>query len=124
MAIPHFIKSGSMAGSPNYPSSSASIAMVGSPSICARRAWRKGSGTVSLLDRIRRAGMHQGIRDSAANAFALSSEIQIRLLSGFIIGLWIARYLGPESFSALAAVSGRRFLLMRDLVDCPIGDRQ
>lgn len=54
-----------------------------------------------LVDRIRHLAAHRDVRRSAANAFWLATEAAIRIAVGFFIGLWIARYLGPESYGRL-----------------------
>ncbi len=56
---------------------------------------------MTLPGRIRGLLVHEGLRASAVNALWLSSDILIRFVSAFFIGLWVARYLGPESYGRL-----------------------
>jgi O-antigen/teichoic acid export membrane protein len=74
---------------------------------------------------------HQGIRRYGANTLWLFAEQVLRMVTGFLVGVWVARYLGPEKFGllsyALAFVSifqgiaklGLDGIVVRDLVQEP-----
>jgi O-antigen/teichoic acid export membrane protein len=74
---------------------------------------------------------HQGIRRYGANTLWLFAEQVLRMVAGFLVGVWVARYLGPEKFGlfsyALAFVSifqgiaklGLDEIVVRDLVQEP-----
>jgi O-antigen/teichoic acid export membrane protein len=74
---------------------------------------------------------HQGIRRYGANTLWLFAEHVLRMVAGFLVGVWVARYLGPEKFGlfnyALAFVSifqgiaklGLDGIVVRDLVQEP-----
>lgn len=74
---------------------------------------------------------HPGIRRYGINTAWLFSEQVLRLIAGFLVGVWVARYLGPEKFGlfsyALAFVSifqgiaklGLDWIVVRDLVREP-----
>ncbi len=74
---------------------------------------------------------HQGIRRYGANTLWLFAEQVLRMVAGFLVGVWVARYLGPEKFGlfsyALAFVSlfqgiaklGLDEIVVRDLVREP-----
>jgi O-antigen/teichoic acid export membrane protein len=74
---------------------------------------------------------HQGIRRYSVNTLWLFAEQILRMIVGFLVGVWVARYLGPEKFGlfsyALAFVSifqgianlGLDRIVVRDLVREP-----
>jgi len=74
---------------------------------------------------------HQGIRRYGASTLWLFAEQVLRMVAGFLVGVWVARYLGPEKFGlfsyALAFVSifqgiaklGLDGIVVRDLVQEP-----
>jgi O-antigen/teichoic acid export membrane protein len=74
---------------------------------------------------------HHGIRRYGANTLWLFAEQVLRMVAGFLVGVWVARYLGPEKFGllsyALAFVSifqgiaklGLDEIVVRDLVQEP-----
>jgi len=74
---------------------------------------------------------HSGVRRYGINTAWLFTEQVLRLIAGFLIGVWVARYLGPEKFGlfsyALAFVSifqgiaklGLDGIVVRDLVQEP-----
>ncbi len=74
---------------------------------------------------------HQGIRRYGANTLWLFAEQVLRMVAGFLVGVWVARYLGPEKFGlfsyALAFVFifqgiaklGLDGIVVRDLVREP-----
>jgi O-antigen/teichoic acid export membrane protein len=74
---------------------------------------------------------HPGVRRYGINTVWLFTEQFLRLIAGFLVGVWVARYLGPEKFGlfsyALAFVSifqgiaklGLDGIVVRDLVQEP-----
>lgn len=74
---------------------------------------------------------HPGVRRYGINTAWLFTEQVLRLIAGFFVGVWVARYLGPEKFGlfsyALAFVSifqgiaklGLDGIVVRDLVQEP-----
>lgn len=74
---------------------------------------------------------HSGFRRYFANTSWMLGEQILRIVSGLLVGIWVARYLGPEQFGifsyALAFVSifgaiaklGLDGILVRDLVNNP-----
>jgi PST family polysaccharide transporter len=50
---------------------------------------------------IRRLLTHKDVRATGSNALWLGSEKAIRVLVGLFVGLWVARYLGPEDYGQL-----------------------
>lgn len=79
----------------------------------------------------KRALAHQGFRRYFANTSWMFGEQMLRMASGLLVGIWVARYLGPEQFGlfsyALAFVSifsglaklGLDVIVVRDLVSHP-----
>jgi O-antigen/teichoic acid export membrane protein len=74
---------------------------------------------------------HPGVRRYGINTAWLFAEQVLRMVAGFLVGVWVARYLGPEKFGlfsyALAFVSifqgiaklGLDGIVVRDLVQEP-----
>lgn len=74
---------------------------------------------------------HAGFRRYFANTSWMFGEQMLRIVSGLLVGIWVARYLGPEQFGlfsyALAFVSifsglaklGLDGIVVRDLVNHP-----
>ncbi|WP_404297307.1 flippase [Halomonas sp.] len=74
---------------------------------------------------------HQGFRRYAANTSWMMAERLLRILAGLLVGIWVARYLGPEQFGlfsyvlAFAAIFsgiaklGLDGILVRELVNQP-----
>jgi O-antigen/teichoic acid export membrane protein len=74
---------------------------------------------------------HQGFKRYAKNTAWMFSETILRLIAGFVVGLWVARYLGPEKFGtfsyalAFAAIFGGLAklgldgIIIRELVNFP-----
>lgn len=58
-----------------------------------------------MLTRIKhhldRARVHQGFRRYFANTSWMFAEQILRLVAGLLVGIWVARYLGPEQFGVL-----------------------
>lgn len=47
---------------------------------------------------------HQGFRRYAANTAWMMAEQMLRILAGLLVGIWVARYLGPEQFGLFSYV--------------------
>jgi len=81
-----------------------------------------------LTSHLSRLASHQGLRRYGANTTWLFAEQILRMIAGFLVGVWVARYLGPEKFGifsySLAFVSlfggiaklGLDGIVVRDLV--------
>lgn len=81
-----------------------------------------------LISRLRSVFMHQGLRRYVKNTSWLMAENMLRLVAGLFVGIYVARYLGPEQFGiysyALAFVAmfsaiaklGLDSIAVRDLV--------
>lgn len=81
-----------------------------------------------LISRFKSVFMHQGFRRYATNTSWLMAENMLRLVAGLFVGIYVARYLGPEQFGiysyALAFVAmfsaiaklGLDSIAVRDLV--------
>jgi O-antigen/teichoic acid export membrane protein len=84
-----------------------------------------------LTSHLSRFLSHPGVRRYGINTVWLFTEQVLRLIAGFFVGVWVARYLGPEKFGlfsyALAFVSifqgiaklGLDGIVVRDLVQEP-----
>jgi O-antigen/teichoic acid export membrane protein len=84
-----------------------------------------------LTSYLSRLMSHPGVRRYGINTAWLFTEQVLRLIAGFLVGVWVARYLGPEKFGlfsyALAFVSifqgiaklGLDGIVVRDLVQEP-----
>ncbi len=85
----------------------------------------------SITQKLKTIYKHQGFKKYAKNTAWMFSETILRLIAGFIVGLWVARYLGPEKFGtfsyaiAFAAIFGGLAklgldgIIIRDLVNFP-----
>ncbi len=47
---------------------------------------------------------HQGYRRYAANTAWMMAEQILRIIAGILVGIWVARYLGPEQFGVFSYV--------------------
>lgn len=86
---------------------------------------------VNLRESIRATLAHQGFRKYFANTSWLFAEQVLRIIAGLLVGIYVARYLGPEKFGlfnyALAFVAlfasvaklGLDGIIVRDLVNAP-----
>ncbi len=84
-----------------------------------------------LKSKIKNLLCHSGFRRYFANTSWLFAEQILRMIAGFLVGVWIARYLGPEKYGifsyALAFVSlfqgiaklGLDGIIVRDIVKEP-----
>jgi O-antigen/teichoic acid export membrane protein len=89
------------------------------------------SNFLLLASHLSRFLSHPGVRRYGINTAWLFAEQILRLIAGFLVGVWVARYLGPEKFGlfsyALAFVSifqgiaklGLDGIVVRDLVQEP-----
>lgn len=80
---------------------------------------------------VKRALVHRGFHRYLANTSWLFAEQVLRLIAGLLVGVWVARYLGPEKFGLLnyslafvalfAAFSklGLDGIVVRELVNAP-----
>lgn len=74
---------------------------------------------------------HQGFRRYAANASWMLAEQMVRIIAGLFVGIWVARYMGPEKFGLFSYVLaffavfggiaklGLDSILIRELVNHP-----
>lgn len=74
---------------------------------------------------------HQGFRRYAANTSWMMAEQMLRIIAGLLVGIWVARYLGPQQFGLFSYVLaftaifggiaklGLDGILVRDLVNQP-----
>lgn len=77
------------------------------------------------------ARKHAGFRRYASNTSWLFAEQMIRMLAGLLVGIWVARYLGPDQFGLFSYVAafaalfgsiaklGLDSIVVRDLVRFP-----
>ena len=88
-----------------------------------------------MLRRVKRladsALAHQGFMRYFANTSWMFGELMLRMLGGLLVGIWVARYLGPEQFGifsyataivavfAIIAKLGLDSIVVRDLVNEP-----
>lgn len=90
-----------------------------------------GKSVENLLLKSREFLSHPGVRRYGTNTAWMFAEQILRMVAGFLVGVWVARYLGPEKFGlfsyALAFVAifqgiaklGLDGILVRDLVREP-----
>ena len=86
---------------------------------------------MSFKHHFNNASTHQGLRRYFANTSWMFAEQILRLIAGLLVGIWVARYLGPRQFGlfsyALAftaifssiAKLGLDGIVVRDLVHAP-----
>lgn len=86
---------------------------------------------MTLLKRIIALKDHFGLRRYAANTFWMFIENILRMIAGILVGIWVARYLGPSNFGifnyslsfcsifSAAAALGLNSIVVRDLVHDP-----
>lgn len=58
----------------------------------------------SLRSKILALKNHQGFRRYAANTSWMMAEQMLRIIAGLFVGIWVARYLGPEQFGLFSYV--------------------
>jgi len=64
---------------------------------------------VHLLNKARN---HPGFKKYAANASWVMAEKILRMFMGLFVGIWVARYLGPEDFGLLSYAQSFVFLFV------------
>lgn len=86
---------------------------------------------MAIKEKIQKIVSHQGVKRYAANTSWMLAEQMLRILSGLFVGVWVARYLGPEQFglfsyvlaftSIFAGIAklGMDGIIVRDLVQFP-----
>ena len=86
---------------------------------------------MKLSAAIKKVSAHRGFRKYLANTSWLFAEQILRIIAGLLVGIYVARYLGPEKFGlfnyALAFVAlfssvaklGLDGIIVRDLVNAP-----
>jgi O-antigen/teichoic acid export membrane protein len=57
-----------------------------------------------LRSKLRTLKNHRGFRLYAANTSWMMAEQMLRIISGLLVGIWVARYLGPEQFGLFSYV--------------------
>jgi len=84
--------------------------------------------SLSMIARLTALAQHQGFRRYFANTSWLFAEKILRMLVGLVVGVWVARYLGPERYGlfsyaqsfvglfAVVATLGLDSILVRELV--------
>ena len=55
-----------------------------------------------VVDRVYHLASHQGFKRYFANTSWLFAEKVLRVVIGLFIGVWVARYLGPEKYGLLS----------------------
>lgn len=63
-----------------------------------------GSISMSIFSKINSLIQHQGVRRYAANTTWMFVEKLLRIIAGLLVGIWVARYLGPEQFGIFSYV--------------------
>ena len=83
---------------------------------------------LSMIAKLRAFAQHQGFRRYFANTSWLFAEKILRMVVGILVGVWVARYLGPERYGlfsyaqsfvglfAVVATLGLDSILVRELV--------
>lgn len=64
----------------------------------------------SLTGKVQALKGHQGFRRYAANTSWMMGEKILRMFVGLFVGIWVARYLGPEQFGLLSYAQSFVFL--------------
>lgn len=65
---------------------------------------------MQLRKKIQALAEHQGFRRYAANTSWMLAEKFLRMTVGLLVGVWVARYLGPEQFGLLSYAQSFVFL--------------
>lgn len=85
----------------------------------------------TLRSKVQALKSHQGFRRYAANTSWMMAEQMLRIIAGLLVGIWVARYLGPEQFGLFSYVLaftaifggiaklGLDGILVRELVNYP-----
>lgn len=88
---------------------------------------------MAIINKIKGLVQHQGFRRYAANTSWMMAEQMLRIVAGLLVGIWVARYLGPEQFGLFSYVLaftaifagiaklGLDGILVRELINQPQG---
>lgn len=88
---------------------------------------------MAIINKIKSLVQHQGFRRYAANTSWMMAEQMLRIVAGLLVGIWVARYLGPEQFGLFSYVLaftaifagiaklGLDGILVRELINQPQG---
>lgn len=88
---------------------------------------------MAIINKIKSLVQHQGFRRYAANTSWMMAEQMLRIVAGLLVGIWVARYLGPEQFGLFSYVLaytaifagiaklGLDGILVRELINHPQG---
>lgn len=88
---------------------------------------------MAIINKIKGLVQHQGFRRYAANTSWMMAEQMLRIVAGLLVGIWVARYLGPEQFGLFSYVLaftaifagiaklGLDGILVRELINHPQG---
>jgi O-antigen/teichoic acid export membrane protein len=88
---------------------------------------------MAIFNKIKSLVQHQGFRRYAANTSWMMAEQMLRIVAGLLVGIWVARYLGPEQFGLFSYVLaftaifagiaklGLDGILVRELINHPQG---
>lgn len=60
-----------------------------------------------MIDRLKSLKNHQGFMKYFRNTSWLFGEKILRMVVGLFVGIWVARYLGPEQFGLLSNYTNR-----------------
>lgn len=86
---------------------------------------------MAIINKIKGLVQHQGFRRYAANTSWMMAEQMLRIIAGLLVGIWVARYLGPQQFGLFSYVLaftaifggiaklGLGGILVRELVNHP-----
>ncbi|SDU77464.1 flippase [Pseudomonas sihuiensis] len=86
---------------------------------------------MAIINKIKGLVQHQGFRRYAANTSWMMAEQMLRIIAGLLVGIWVARYLGPQQFGLISYVLaftaifggiaklGLDGILVRELVNHP-----
>ncbi|ACM93246.1 probable polysaccharide biosynthesis protein [Nautilia profundicola AmH] len=84
-----------------------------------------------MINKIKELFQHQGFKKYFANTSWLFAEKMLRMVVGLFVGIWVARYLGPEQFGRLnyaqafiglfsaVAMLGLNSVVVKELVNFP-----
>lgn len=59
---------------------------------------------MAIINKIKGLVQHQGFRRYAANTSWMMAEQMLRIIAGLLVGIWVARYLGPQQFGLFSYV--------------------
>lgn len=88
---------------------------------------------MTIINKIKNLVQHQGFMRYAANTSWMMVEQMLRIVAGLLVGIWVARYLGPDQFGLFSYVLaftaifagiaklGLDGILVRELINHPQG---